>query len=70
MKTDDTKGTYSVRDVRLSVRISQADKDDLQELRKLLSPHAELSEGKAISVAIRLAKVSLARTRARGATSD
>ena len=44
-----------VRENRLSVRITDEDRVQLQRLCSLLSPYAPLSEGKAISAAIRIA---------------
>lgn len=46
----------SVREIRLSIRISEEDKARLQRLRRLLSPFSPLSEGKAISVAMEFAE--------------
>lgn len=46
----------SVREVRLTVRISDEDKARIQRLRSLLSPYSPLSEGKTISAALELAE--------------
>jgi len=55
-KTGETKGVYSVREIRLTVRISDEDKARIQRLRSLLSPYSPLSEGKTISAALALAE--------------
>jgi len=44
-----------VREVRLTVRLTDEDKRELQRLRAVLSPYSPLSEGKAISAAIKIA---------------
>lgn len=59
LKTDDTKGKYEVRDIRLTIRMTDEDKARLQRLRSLLSPYSPLSEGKAISAALALAEKHL-----------
>ena len=45
----------SLRDVRLSVRLSAEDMERLNSLRVDLSPYSPLSLGKALSVAIQMA---------------
>lgn len=44
-----------VRESRLTVRLTDQDRQDLQRLRNMLSPYAPLSEGRAISAAIKIA---------------
>lgn len=58
-KTDEVKGTYEVREIRLTIRMTNDDKARLQRLRSLLSPYSPLSEGKAISAALALAEKHL-----------
>ena len=50
------------RDNRLTVRLTPDDRKELQRLRKLLSPYSPLSEGKAISAAIRIALEKVERS--------
>ena len=47
-----TKG--NVREVRLTVRLTVEDRERLERVRVLLSPHVEISQGKVISASLEL----------------
>jgi len=49
------KKEEETRSDRLTVRLTDHDRSELQRLRKMLSPYSPLSEGKAISAAIKIA---------------
>ena len=49
------------RVARLTVRLTAEDREKLEQLRKLLSPHTPVSLGKAASAAIQMAWQSLAK---------
>jgi hypothetical protein len=55
MKKKPVEEKKSVRSNTLSVRLTDEERSDLQRLRKMLSPYSPLSEGKAISAAIKIA---------------
>ena len=56
MKTKKSVFEKPLREVSLTVRLSDEDKARLQRLRSLLSPYSPLSAGKTISAALDLAE--------------
>ena len=62
-KTDDTKGKYLVREIRLTVRLTAEDAARLDRVRSLMSPYSPLSQGKAISVALKIADEKLSKAK-------
>ena len=57
------KPVLSNREVRLTVRLTAADKARLESLRVKLSPFAPVSLGKAISAAIQIADEKISKGR-------
>ena len=51
----------TTREIRLTVRLTDEDGERLERLRSLLSPYAKLSQGKAISAALKIADEKLSK---------
>jgi len=60
-KTGETKVRYTVREIRLTVRLTAEDAERLERVRSKMSPYAPLSQGKAISAALKIADEKLSK---------